>query len=372
VTDSSPADRTPPPADSLSADSPSADRPSPIDWDFAVATAGRLVNPGPQITAAEAAEVVANLRRAAAQAHDPVAQTSGLHSPAGSAPVLVVDRPGWVAANAVSMRALMDPVIAKLNSGTPSAPHPAVAAVGGKVTGAEVGAILGFMSSKVLGQYDLAPTGRPRLLLVAPNIVQAEREMSLDPQDFRLWVAMHEETHRVQFTAVPWLREHMIAGTRELAVDIAPTPTELTERLTQMVARLPQAFQPGGTGLAEVFLTAEQKARVDELTAVMSLLEGHADVVMDDVGPQVIPTVAAIREKFTQRRAGLGQLDRLLRRLLGLEAKMRQYADGAVFVRAVTDRVGRDGFNAVWTSPETLPTAAEMADPQAWVTRVHG
>ncbi len=104
----------------------------------------------------------------------------------------------------------------------------------------------------------------------------------------------------------------------------------------------------------------------------MSLLEGHADVVMDDVGPAIIPTVAAIREKFSRRRAGLGQFDRLLRRMLGLEAKMRQYADGAVFVRAVTDRVGVDGFNAVWTSPETLPSAAEMADPSAWVARVHG
>ena len=93
---------------------------------------------------------------------------------------------------------------------------------------------------------------------------------------------------------------------------------------------------------------------------------------MDDVGPSVIPSVAQIREKFTQRRAGLGQLDRLIRRMLGLEAKMRQYADGAVFVRAVIDRVGLDGFNAVWTSPETLPTAAEMADPHSWVARVHG
>ena len=136
--------------------------------------------------------------------------------------------------------------------------------------------------------------------------------------------------------------------------------------------RLPEAFQPGSTGLAEVFLTPEQKSKIAEITAVMSLLEGHADVVMDDVGPSVIPSVAQIREKFTQRRAGLGQLDRLIRRMLGLEAKMRQYADGAVFVRAVIDRVGLDGFNAVWASPETLPTAAEMVDPHAWVARVHG
>ncbi len=286
--------------------------------------------------------------------------------------MLVVDRPGWVSANTGSMRALMDPVIEKLTAAVTGEPHPAVAAVGSRFAGAEVGALLGFVASRVLGQYDLAPEGTPRLLLVAPNIVQAERDMGVDAADFRLWVALHEETHRVQFTAVPWLREHVIQATRDLAVDIAPTPAELAERLSQVVRRLPAAFEEGSTGLAELFLSPEQKAKVDEITAVVSLLEGHADVVMDDVGPQVIPTVAEIREQFTKRRAGLGEFDRLLRRLIGLEAKMRQYADGAAFVRAITERVGIDGFNAVWTSPQTLPTAAELADPAAWVARVHG
>lgn len=343
-----------------------------VDWEFARATAARLAGPGPRVTASEAAAIVADLRRAAAQAHDPVAQTSRLDSPAGSAPVLVVDRAGWANANIGSMRELLDPVIAKITAGMPSQPSAGMATMGGKITGAETGALIAFMASKILGQFDLAPAGRPRLLLVAPNIVQVERELAVSPRDFRLWVAMHEETHRVQFTAVPWLREHMIERSRALAVDLAPTPGELADRIQQIVQRLPEAFQPGSTGLAEVFLTPEQKAEIGEITAVMSLLEGHADVVMDDVGPSVIPTVAEIREKFTHRRAGLGQLDRLIRRLLGLEAKMRQYADGAVFVRAVTDRVGVDGFNAVWSSPQTLPTAAEMADPQAWVARVHG
>ena len=118
--------------------------------------------------------------------------------------------------------------------------------------------------------------------------------------------------------------------------------------------------------------TPEQRAEMARLTAVMSLLEGHADVVMDDVGPKVVPSVETIRARFEERRKGLGGPDRLLRRLLGLEAKMRQYHDGARFVRAVTDRVGVDGFNAVWTSPDTLPLPAEIQDPSAWVTRVHG
>lgn len=343
-----------------------------IDWQFAQATAARLAGSGPRVSASEAAAIVGDLRRAAAAAHEPVAQTARLTSPPGSAPVLVVDRAGWASANVGSMRALIDPVVSKLSAGLTSPQSAGMTAFGGKVTGAETGALLAFLASKILGQYDLAPSGQPRLLLVAPNIVQAEREMGVSPHDFRLWVAMHEETHRVQFTAVPWLREHMIEASRTLAGELAPSPGELAEKIEHIARRLPEAFQPGSTGLAEVFLTPELKAKIGELTAVMSLLEGHADVVMDDVGPSVIPSVAVIREKFTQRRAGLGVFDRMIRRVLGLEAKMRQYADGAVFVRAVVDRVGIDGFNAVWTSPQTLPSAADMADPAAWVARVHG
>ena len=350
-----------------------------IDWDFARASAQRLAGSGPKVSPSEAAAAVADLRAAAAAAHAPVAETSRMESPAGSAPVLIVDRGGWTEANLGSMRALMDPVLDKIQSSMAAkvgksgpAPIPAIAGIGGKIAGAEMGALLAFLAGKVLGQYDLAPQGRPRLLLVAPNIVHAEREMEVDPHDFRRWVAMHEETHRVQFTAVTWLRDHMITTTRDLAVDLAPTPGELAERMTQLAKQLPGAFKEGSSGLAEVFMTPEQKARVADVTAIMSLLEGHADVVMDDVGPDVIPSVARIREKFTQRRAGLNQVDKIVRRILGLEAKMRQYADGAVFVRAVVAKVGIDGFNAVWTSPETLPTAVEMADPAAWVARVHG
>ena len=127
-----------------------------------------------------------------------------------------------------------------------------------------------------------------------------------------------------------------------------------------------------GVPLLDAVQTPAQRAELADLTAIMSLLEGHADVVMDEVGPQVVPSVDVIRERFTRRRAGRSTVDRLLRRLLGLDAKMRQYADGARFVREVTAAVGVDGFNAVWTGPDTLPVAAEIADPGAWVRRVHG
>ena len=346
-------------------------RPGPyVDYDFAKRTGRRIVKAGPQITPGEAADVVADLRAAAAEAVAPVAATSGLQAPAGAPAPLIVDRPGWIDANVDSFRALLQPVIDKIADTKPSSGG-AAAAIGSKVTGAEMGGLLAFLSSKVLGQYDLAPGGTPRLLLVAPNIVAAERTMRVTPSDFRRWVALHEETHRVQFTAVPWLRDHLVAATSGLAVDLAPTPEDLTKRFEQLTKNLPEAFS-SGEGLGQLFATPEQKAQIAEITAVMSLLEGHADVVMDDVGPAVIPTVEEIRRKFNQRRSGSVGIDRILRKLLGLEAKMRQYRDGAVFVRSVTDAVGREGFNAVWTSPETLPRAAEILDPGAWVRRVHG
>ena len=343
-----------------------------IDWGFAEATAKRLAGTGPDVTPAAARAAVASLRRAADAAREPVAQTARMQSPPDAAATLIVDRAGWTSANIGSFQALMDPVVDKLTTTAGPAASSRVAAVGGKVTGAEIGALLAFLSGKVLGQYDLAPGGDPRLMLVAPNIVDTERQLDVDPEDFRLWVAVHEETHRVQFTAVPWLRPHLVEVTRQLSLDIAPTPAEFADRLQQIARRIPQAFAPGSGGLAEIFLTAEQKEQVDGITAVMSLLEGHADVVMDDVGPQVIPSVAAIRARFSKRREGLGTWDRVLRRLLGLEGKMRQYRDGAAFVRGVVKDVGVDGFNAVWTSPQTLPSPDEIAHPASWVRRVHG
>ena len=344
----------------------------PVDWEFAKAAGARIVPAGPKVTPDEAAGVVASVHDAASRAQQPVADTARLHAP-GTAPApLVVDRPTWIGLNADSMSAMVDPVFAKIVGRRKEQPSPAVAAVGGKVTGGEAGALLAFMASKVLGQYDLAPGGTPRLLLVAPNLVHVERELGVDPEDFRLWVCMHEETHRVQFTAVPWLRDHMIERARSLASEMAPDPEKLPDTLSRIAKQLPDALKSGGAGITELIATPEQREKLAQMTAVMSLLEGHADVVMDEVGPQVIPSVAEIRAKFNERRKGVGAFDRLLRRLLGLEAKMRQYRDGAVFVRAVVDEVGMDGFNRIWTSPETLPLPREIEEPSAWVARVHG
>jgi coenzyme F420 biosynthesis associated uncharacterized protein len=343
-----------------------------VDWDLAARTAAVVGRPGPQLSAAQAADVVNELRGAARLATRHVTETARLVTEDGPA-VLVVDRAGWARVNATAFRSLLEPVVEEAFERRGRTPGSALAAVGSRITAAEVGSLLGMLSSRVLGQYDPFSTSPGRLLLVAPNVVQIETDLGADPADFRLWVCLHEETHRVQFAATPWLAEHLQAQIRLLVADLMLEPGQVAERLVEAVRSIPELIRGGSsTPLLDAVQTPEQRARLARLTAVMSLLEGHADVIMDEVGPQVVPTVAVIRERFDRRRAGRGILDQVLRRLLGLEAKMRQYADGARFVRGVMQQVGTEGFNAVWTSADTLPEPTEIADPIAWVRRVHG
>lgn len=343
-----------------------------VDWEFAKATGRTLVPAGPTLSRAEIEAEVEAIRGAARAAREPVASTARLQTPDGAPEALVVDRATWIALNVDSMGAMLDPAFDSILAGRDQQPNATVQAIGSKVTGAETGGLLAFLASKVLGQYDLAPGGTPRLMLVAPNIVAVATDLGVDRDDFRAWVCMHEETHRVQFTATSWLRDHLVDQARSLAVDLAPDPERLGDLAARVAEKLPDLFKEGSTGLADLVTTPEQREKMAQVTAIMSLLEGHADVVMDDVGPAHIPTVAHIRKKFTARRKGAGAPDRLLRRLLGLEAKMRQYRDGAVFVRGVQDAVGVDGFNAVWHEPDNLPLPREIEDPAAWVRRVHG
>ena len=336
-----------------------------VDWQTAVAVGSRVAGDGPAVGAGEAADVVAELRAGADRSTGLVRDFTGLIAGERTAPVLIVDRAGWIQANADAFAVIIDPIADKLTE-KKGAPSGLTQAVGSKVTGAEVGFLLGFLGSKVLGQFDpfFEPSGR--LLLVAPNIVHVERELKADPSDFRLWVCLHEETHRVQFTAVGWMRDHLFAQMQALVDSVEPTA--MTDDL---VKRLSRAVRGDGS-LLDLIGTPEQKEILDRVTGIMSLLEGHADVVMDGVGPSVIPSVEEIRRKFNARRKGIGVMDKMLRRLLGLDAKMAQYRDGAKFVRAVVDKVGMEDFNAVWSSPEELPSKAEIHDPAAWMTRVLG
>ena len=354
-----------------------------VDWTVALSTASRLVKPGPDISREGAAEAVADLRRCAVRAEDYVRQVTGLTAASGTAPVLVVDRPRWIEANIDGFRQVLAPLNAKTAERTKNS-NPALVSIGARITGVEVGALLSYLAPKVLGQFDpfypgvdrvadaetgeLPPGGR--LLLVAPNIVAVERELELVPGDFRLWVCLHEETHRVQFTAVPWLRGYLNTQIGEVVATADVDGAALAAMLREAVKRISEAARGDGElSIVDLVQTPAQREIVDRITAVMSLLEGHADVVMDGVGPDVIGTIVEIRRRFNVRRQGQG-FDKIIRKLLGLDAKMRQYRDGAAFCKAVIAAVGMDGLNRVWTSPETLPTKAEIADPKIWLDRM--
>lgn len=335
-----------------------------VDTDLATAVAARLAPAGPQLSLTEAADVVMMLRDVTEQAEQHVRDVTGLHGVVG--PATVVDRPDWARANVegfdVVLAPLQETLLAKQNRFT--------AGVTAKVTAVQMGTLLSWLSSKVLGQYEaFQPAGQAgRLLLVAPNIVEAERKLGVVPHDFRLWVALHEVTHRTQFTAVDWLHGHVRS---EIGALLKATSLDDPEALLQRLKAVARA--PRGASLAEMLQTPEQKVVMQRVTAFMSLLEGHAEHVMDGVGPSVVPSVEHIRARFEERRRHRGNaLERLLRRLLGLDLKALQYAEGSRFVAATVAEVGMAGFNRVWESPDTLPTRAEITAPLDWVARVHG
>jgi coenzyme F420 biosynthesis associated uncharacterized protein len=341
---------------------------SPVDWDLAVRTARRLAPAGPQVSRADAVAAVDELRLLAVRAEEHVRSVTGLVPPGEPQEATVVDRPGWAAANVEGFKVVIEPLAEKLRLKEQSAVALSAAS---RLTGLQMGTLLAWLSSKVLGQYEvfLPEEGTGRLVLVAPNIVETERRLGVDPTDFRMWVALHEVAHRTQFTAVPWLHAHVRTEVRALLEASAlDDPAQLVSRLKNAVTQLPR-----GGSVVELLQTPEQKVILDRVTAFMSLLEGHAEHVMDGVGPAVVPTVATIRARFDQRRKeGTGLVDRVLRRLLGLDLKALQYAEGKVFVDTVVREVGMDGFNRIWESPQTLPTRTEIRDPHAWVRRVHG
>jgi coenzyme F420 biosynthesis associated uncharacterized protein len=345
-----------------------------VDWDVAARAAKRFSPPPPAVSRQAADEVVGELYQATSRAAGHVAELTHLTEPPVTAVTRVVDRAAWIDTNAGAMRTVTEPLVERLTADNPVGRVAEL--VGGRITGTQVGLILGFLSGKVLGQFEFFDRPGGQLLLVAPNLVAVERQLGVDPHDFRLWVCLHEVTHRVQFTAVPWLRQHMLDEVAALTESVETDPAAMRRRVTDAVSELVRAVRgqgdSDGGGLLTALATPEQRVIIDRVTAFMSLVEGHAEYVMNAVSPDVIPTQAAIEKRFAvRRRKGGNPLDRLLRKLLGMDAKTRQYVDGSAFVREVVRRIGVDDFNAIWSSRETLPTKAEIADPNQWIARVH-
>jgi coenzyme F420 biosynthesis associated uncharacterized protein len=355
-----------------------------INWELAASTAARLAPAGPSLGSAEIGAAVDSLRLMANISVPHVHDITGLEAARDlrDSSVLVVDRASWAKANTQSFAVMLKPAMEKMLESRRGTLSPGAAAVSGAITGSQLGAVLAFLSSKVLGQYDpfsalaedsTAPAAG-RLLLVAPNIIQVERELNVAPEDFRLWVCLHEQTHRVQFAAAPWLRHHMLNEIDNLSEHVLGNVDSLLERATaaarSLKDRTATGTAPGRGAILDLLQDPEEKASLSHLTAVMSLLEGHANVVMDAVDSSIVPSVKTIRQRFNARGKDRGVVEKFIRSLLGLDAKMRQYTDGAKFVRAVVDVAGMEGFNRVWESAGNLPTEPEIHDAKVWLERM--
>ena len=320
-------------------------------------------------------EVGVDVIAAAARLEPEVAGYTGL-DPQGNAPAAeVVDRAGWADANLTTFSHLLQPIAdrmsERLGRAGPIAGPLRLAA--GATIAAEVGLVTGYMSQRVIGQFELSliqPEAPTRLLFVAPNLSKAVTELDVDRDAFLDWIVLHELTHVVQFTGVPWLREHMGGLMREyLATVEVRIERGAAGGLPSMpnIQELVDRFREGG--LMALIQNIEQRELMDRLQPVMAVIEGYSEHVMDALGASLVPGYEKLREAMDRRRRSRSAPERLLQKLLGLDMKMRQYEQGKRFCDAVVDEIGIEGLNAVWRSPEDMPTPAELDDPAAWVRR---
>ncbi|WP_166906766.1 zinc-dependent metalloprotease [Mycobacterium sp. DL440] len=342
-----------------------------VDWDFAATVGAKLARQAPASTDYTRNQVIEQLSESSKAAELPVREVTGLIEGAEVPEARVVDRPEWIRAATRSMRVMTTGA----ESGDESdSQKPGF--ITGRVTGAQTGAVLAFISTGILGQYDPFGPDGGELLLVYPNVIAVERQLRVTPADFRLWVCLHEVTHRVQFRANPWLADHMSQALAVLTQDAGEDVTEMVGRLAEFVRNqrngaTPDPNSTGVLGLMRAVQAEPQRRALDQLLVLGTLLEGHADHVMDAVGPVVVPTVSTIRRRFDERRQRKQPpLQRLVRALLGFDAKISQYTRGKAFVDHVVTTVGMARFNTIWSSPDTLPLPDEIDEPQRWIDRV--
>lgn len=336
-----------------------------VDWKLAARTGAKLARNGPATSRYTAEKAVSDLADASVRAEMPVREVTGLADGLPIPTARILDRAGWIEAAAQSMAQL---------TGDEGEPGVLV----GKPAGIQAGAMLAYLSSAILGQYDPFTGEDGTLLLVSPNVIAVERALRVDPADFRLWVCLHEVTHRVQFSSSPWLTDYMKEAVETLGAGDDESLTDSIGRLSTLVRDRGRTDTtdgaPGGiVGLLRATQAEPQREALDRLLVLGTVLEGHADHVMDAVGPAVVPSVAKIRQAFDGRRQRKSNpVHRLIRALLGMDAKMAQYVRGKNFVDAVVAQVGMERFNTIWTGPETMPKLSEIDDPAAWTTRVLG
>jgi len=346
--------------------------PEPVDWRLAERVARGVAGRDRFADSYLAASLHADFATASLRAEEAVAEYTGLRAP-GAAVAEVVDRAGWIAANVRSMRTMLAPLTERFAERMARNP---LAGVGRRVAGTELGVLLGYVAQRVLGQYDLLVPDEDggatadRVYYVGANVLGLEKRYAFRPAEFRLWIALHEVTHRAQFTGVPWLRDYFLTQVHELVGGIEPDPGMFFAAVGRAADAMRERRSPlDERGLVGLLANEEQRAAMDRMQALMSLLEGHGNAVMNHLGERMVEGQARMAAVLAQRRNARGTTA-LLHRLMGLEMKMRQYEIGEAFVQAVTDLAGFRALDAAWSSPDQLPTLDEIAAPGRWLDRV--
>jgi coenzyme F420 biosynthesis associated uncharacterized protein len=342
-----------------------------IDWIVAERIAGFVAGTG------DAEPPKADLAALATLSESRVVAYTGLKPAQPLPPPEGIGRKEWVQSNISAMRLLLDPVLQRAGNGLGPL-KPAMQLGIGLVLSTEIGVVVGYLGQRVLGQYELVLLDEavedrpPRLLFVLPNLGQAVAAFGADEQEFMTWVTLHEVTHAVQFAGVPWLHPHVSGLVKELLQKAElriDAPRKLRMPARDEIKRIVGALRQGD--LVSIVTSTAERETLDRVQAVMAVIEGHAEHVMDAVAPDLLPSLPKLRAAIDRRRRSQTGLSRLVARLLGLELKLKQYERGKIFCDAVVRNAGPEALQHVFSSPEALPTLAEIEDPPAWLRR-HG
>jgi coenzyme F420 biosynthesis associated uncharacterized protein len=297
----------------------------------------------------------------------------------------IISRARWAEVNVTGMTSLLGPIQERIGARLDSAPLP-VRVVQTTAVSAEVGALLGYISKRVLGQYDLLvpeeaahdkrrrrshPDDGAALYFVGVNMVETERRFGFVPEEFALWVALHEVTHRFQFEGVPWLRPRFLELVHSYMETVEVDAKGLAQKLGSAVRKLmSRSIPPEEKSPMYLFANEEQRRVLDQIQALMTVVEGHGNYVMDSIGARVIPSFRQMRHVFQRRREQQSTIQRIVAHAIGLEMKLRQYELGQQFCEAVVARGGPSALEALWTDPQNFPTMAELRAPETWLNRV--
>ncbi len=336
------------------------------------AVSGRVAGNDTLLSSYHSAALIEDFAELTVVAEQLVAAETGLTSALGPAKPRVVTRAEWIEANAAAFERLLSPLSDKLLNKTP---NPTLETISSKLYGAQLGGVLGWMSGRVLGQYDLLVADTENVgdevLYVGANVLQVEKTYGFAPRQFRLWLALHEVTHRMQFTGVPWMREYFSSLVSDVIATTSTSPQAIFANLRRAAGDIARGIDPfAESGIAGVTASAEQRLVLTKISGLMSLLEGHGDVVMNRAGIGHVADAERFARVLSERRSESRGVSRFAQRLLGIEAKLKQYEAGEKFIAEVETAGGRELFDQVWKSSDQLPTQAEITDPALWISRV--